>query len=266
MQGKDRRRAIGLPQDKAAVVFARFPSRFRACPTGVFDARAALSRRVNEITSDVDTLQPDSGGLPPETHTRAVKHWIKLSCSPQRHWPLTLLVGGGALVGLAHALDLRINTTASMPIGLYREAPARLERGAWVVFCLPAEPARLGRERGYVGRGGCTDGSQELVKEIAAIPGDRVALSDHGMVVNGQLILATEVHAADRSRRALSHAPYGERSVGAGEVWMLGIDRRVSWDSRYYGPVPLDHVRAGALSVLTFSATQTRGKDGGDPP
>lgn len=104
------------------------------------------------------------------------------------------------------------------------------------------------------------------MKEIAAIPGDRVLLSGQGLVVNGRQIPVTEVKSMDRSGRSLVHAPYGERLVGAAEIGVLGIDRRVSWDSRYYGPVPLDHVRVGALPVLAFGANSGRGTDGGEAP
>ena len=52
-----------------------------------------------------------------------------------------------------------------------------------------------------------------------------------------------------------------------GEIWVLGLDRQVSWDSRYYGPVPLDRIRAGALPVLTFGANpRPRDADEGDAP
>lgn len=146
--GRGSRRAIGSPQDKAAGVFARFPSRFQGCPAGVFRARASLSRRVSEIASDVDALQPDSGDFGHGTHTGAVQLSIKHSNSLRRRLPLTLLVVGGADAGLAYALDLRVNATVSMPIDHYREVPARIERGAWVVFCLPPERARVGRKRG----------------------------------------------------------------------------------------------------------------------
>jgi conjugative transfer signal peptidase TraF len=176
------------------------------------------------------------------------------------------MAGSGAIAFVANGLELRINTTASMPIGLYREEPPRLERGAWVVFCLPEEPARLGLERAYLRRGSCPDGSQELMKEIAAVPGDGVGLSRAGLVVNGHSIPGTALRTVDRGRRTLPHAPFGESSVPPGELWVLGLDRRVSWDSRYFGPVPLDHVRAAAIPILTFSPELRRAEAAGDPP
>ncbi|HME74067.1 MAG TPA: hypothetical protein VKM54_30030 [Myxococcota bacterium] len=51
------------------------------------------------------------------------------SCRLRRRWPLILVVVSGALALVASAFDLRVNSTVSMPIGLCREAPLRLERG-----------------------------------------------------------------------------------------------------------------------------------------
>jgi len=211
-------------------------------------------------------LEPDSGGFAQGAHNRGVQKWVTLGGSLHRRWPLILMASSGAIAFVANALELRINTTASMPIGFYREAPPRLERGAWVVFCLPEESARLGRERAYLRQGSCSDGSQELVKEIAAVPGDRVALSRAGLAVNGHSIAGTALRTVDCGRRPLPHAPFGESGVPAGELWVLGLDRRVSWDSRYFGPVPLDHVRAAAIPILTFGLKSPRGEAAGDPP
>jgi conjugative transfer signal peptidase TraF len=166
----------------------------------------------------------------------------------------------------AKSLDLRINTTPSMPIGLYRVRPLHLERGVWVVFCLPDEPARLGRARAYLREGPCPDGSQELLKEVVAVPGDKVVLSRAGLIVNGHSIQGSALRAVDRGRRTLSHAPFGERCIAPGELWVLGLDQRVSWDSRYFGPVPLDHVRALAIPMLTFGADLHRGLAKGEVP
>jgi type IV secretory pathway protease TraF len=39
------------------------------------------------------------------------------------------MAGSGAIAFVGNAFDVRINTTASMPIGLYREVPLRLDLG-----------------------------------------------------------------------------------------------------------------------------------------
>jgi conjugative transfer signal peptidase TraF len=182
-----------------------------------------------------------------------------------RRWPLIVMAGSAVIAFVAQALELRINTTPSMPVGLYRKEPLRLARGAWTVFCLPGDKARLGRDRAYLRRGSCPDGSQELVKEIAAIPGDSVVLARAGFMVNGRVIPGSALRAADRSGRPLPHPPFGQRAVPRGELWVLGLDHCASWDSRYFGAVPLDHVRAAAIPLLTFGSKLGSCEAAGDP-
>jgi len=193
-----------------------------------------------------------------EVHTCIVRKLVTLWCSLHCRWPLVLIALSGLIAFVAQVLELRINTTASMPIGLYREVPPHVEPGAWVVFCLPEELARLGRERAYLRRGSCPDGSQELLKEIVAVPGDHIVLARAGLTVNGRSIPGSALRVVDRDRRTLPHAPFGERFLGPGELWVLGIDQCVSWDSRYFGPVPFNHVRGAAIPMLTFGAGPLR--------
>ena len=96
----------------------------------------------------------------------------------------TLLV----LVPMALAVSgYRVNMTASHPKGLYRLVSAVPERGDYVAFCLaPEHPlAELAVRRGYLGRGGCRSGSRPLLKRLAGLPGDHLALTASGLVLNG---------------------------------------------------------------------------------
>lgn len=78
-----------------------------------------------------------------------------------------------------------------------------------------------------------------VLKRIVALPGDRIDLSEAGLRIDGSApIPGTEVRSADSSGRRLSHMPYGSRTLGNGEIFLLGENLGISWDSRYYGPVP----------------------------
>ena len=100
-------------------------------------------------------------------------------------WTLLALALAAGLVIAAHALDLRINWTSSMPIGLYREFPAHLDRGELVLICLPEEMARVGRQRRYLPLGDCPEGVSPILKEIVAIAGDEIELQEDFLAVNG---------------------------------------------------------------------------------
>src|SRR5215510_13275945 len=94
------------------------------------------------------------------------------------------------LTGAAIYTGLRINTSYSLPLGIYvrtTDSNARL-----IEFC-PVEPfATESSERGYRTHGtACADGAVPLLKPVVAVAGDHVLLSPAGMAVNGRLLPKT---------------------------------------------------------------------------
>jgi conjugative transfer signal peptidase TraF len=177
------------------------------------------------------------------------------NCSRDRgNWVWVFLaLGLGAGLGLgAHFFDFRINWTSSMPPGLYRESPARLKRGEIVLICLPEEIAAVGRQRRYLPLGDCPNGVSPVVKEIVATAGDEIELQDELLAVNGVVVDRTRLRSFDSLGRPMNHAQLGRRLVAGGEVWVLGNERSRSWDSRYFGAVPVGAIVASAKPVLTL--------------
>lgn len=152
----------------------------------------------------------------------------------------------------AHAAGLRVNATASMPLGLWRlvARPALLQRGQIVTVCLPdTAPIRAAHRRGYIPAGFCLGGLEPLVKPVAAIGGDLVAVAASGVAVNGRAVAGTAPSAFDGAGRPLQPFPAGVYQVEPGSVWLLsGYDVR-SFDSRYFGPVPVASVQGVAEPV-----------------
>jgi len=165
---------------------------------------------------------------------------------------MTITLAGGLAMAAA---GLRVNATPSMPIGVWRidSATAPAARGDIVVVCLPALPgARQGFRRGYLGAGLCPDKREPLVKPIAAVDGDLVTISEAGIAVNGHLMPHIEALEVDDAGRRLRFMPDGAYRVEPGQVWLLsGHDSR-SFDSRYFGPVPVAAIRGRAQPVLVF--------------
>ncbi len=167
--------------------------------------------------------------------------------------PLTAWLGAATMLAtldVTYAEGLRLNTTPSMPVGLWQVSPSvpqRLHRGSIVTACLPEMPVvRLGFARGYIHAGSCRGGLEPVVKPIAALEGDVVTVKPTGILVNGSRVSGTAQLARDSGGRALSPVRAGVYVVQAGQVWLLaGRDRR-SFDSRYFGPLPVSAVQAEA--------------------
>jgi len=140
-----------------------------------------------------------------------------------------------AVFQLCGLLRLRINTSPSLPIGLYvvtTDSSANL-----IEFC-PAEPfAALSLVRGYRDPGACRDGGTPLLKPVVANAGDSVELSERGISVNGLLLPNTAPLSKDTKGRPLTAWPFGRYSVTPGTVWVASSYHSRSFDSRYFGPV-----------------------------
>jgi conjugative transfer signal peptidase TraF len=166
--------------------------------------------------------------------------------------PLALLssVSVVGIVGIVfHLAGIRVNASASLPIGLYRisaDESARL-----VEFC-PAEPfGSLSSSRGYRAQGDCPDGAEPLMKPIVAVSGDIVRLSTSGVAVNGHLLRNSAPRAVDTKNRPLQHWPFGTYAVAPGTVWVISSYNARSFDSRYFGPVNISAIRSRLRPLLT---------------
>jgi conjugative transfer signal peptidase TraF len=157
-------------------------------------------------------------------------------------------------ISLGRLLHLRITLTdSSAPAGLYRlvtAAPA--ERGALVAACLPQPIARHGLMRGYLRNGDCPAGAEPVAKVVGALPGDVVTVESDRVAVNGVRFQDSRMAARDSAGRPLAHVRWGVRRVDAGEVWLFGFNDPRSWDSRYFGPVPLAAIRGALQPVVTW--------------
>ena len=153
---------------------------------------------------------------------------------------------------------VKLNLTASMPVGVYLvHATKELRRGVIVVACPPADAQRVGVENGYLApaRGvlpasRCDAGSAPLLKYAIALAGDVVKINARGLEVDGQLVDAHKIARVDRNGRALTSMPDGTYRLGAGDVWLYS-PAAYSWDSRYFGPAKLRDVVGTAVPLWT---------------
>jgi conjugative transfer signal peptidase TraF len=161
-----------------------------------------------------------------------------------------------AAVQLADAAGLRINHTASLPMGLWRiEARGGvIGRGDIVSICPPDTAVfRAARARGYVAYGRCHDGYEPLLKPVAAIAGDIVTTTPDGLLVNGHALPNSAALFADSAGRHLPRLPAGSFSVAEGELWLVSSFNAASFDSRYFGAVPASLAIGTARPVWTES-------------
>jgi len=155
-------------------------------------------------------------------------------------YPLILL---GILLGLfllTHTYDICINVTPSMKQGVYLRETSKISRGDIVALCLEEPYKTLGLTRGYIAKGHRCEGTDPLIKEVIAIPGDEVVLADQFIRVNGVTYPYATFY-RDSFHRKLAIYPRGKYSHVQG-YWLIGTHSSYSWDSRYWGEVRTNQI------------------------
>jgi conjugative transfer signal peptidase TraF len=158
--------------------------------------------------------------------------------------PAVLLVGGWTG-------GLRLNVTPSYPLGLWRIVP--LHRGVAVgdlVFICPPQSAdfQTARRRGYLRSGSCPGWFSPLIKTVVAVAGQRVEVA-MAVTIDGTRLAHSDVRRADAEGRLLPVFAGGV--VPSGQVF-LHSNFAGSYDSRYFGPVPIEGLLGRAVPVFTF--------------
>jgi conjugative transfer signal peptidase TraF len=136
------------------------------------------------------------------------------------------------------------NASGSVPIGLYRVKPIGVLTVTNLIVAVPPEPlAAFLAKRGYLPIG------VPLIKRILALPGQSVCRSGFTISVDG-IEMGTAL-ARDRHGRVL---PVWQscRAIAQGEVFLMNWDEPASFDSRYFGPIPLSAIIGRAEPLWTF--------------
>lgn len=147
----------------------------------------------------------------------------------------------------------RINVTPSLPKGLYqlRDEPPAV--GDIVALCLDGSAADLAREREYLASGSCPSGLRPLLKYLAALPGDSLVVSADSIVCgdpSGPLCL-WQVRTRERDSRGRKMKAASLSGVVPGGLALVLTLHEGSYDSRYFGFVPVDSLKK-VIPVITF--------------
>lgn len=164
---------------------------------------------------------------------------------------------GSALALMLTGVNLGIvfNDTHSAPFGLYIKTATSHEatqQGApYVFFCPDVRwPSMRGQPNYRSPMWTCPDGFSPLIKPVVAWPGDIVETSPEGLSVNGVFLPHTMPLDHDSKGRLIHPYPYGSYRVAAGELWTVSSFSPRSFDSRYFGPIPIRSVRLWLRPLL----------------
>ncbi|MBS0967231.1 S26 family signal peptidase [Acetobacter okinawensis] len=167
---------------------------------------------------------------------------------------VVLAVGVSAAVPVAPRLLW--NSTASVPVGLYRVWPgSTLHVGDMAALRLPDRLALLLSHRGYLPLG------VPLLKPVAALPGQTVCRANGSITIDGRPV--GDTLANDHRGRPLP-VWRGCHRLSPDEIFVMNPAEPRSLDGRYFGPLPASRVMGRAIP-LWVTTGRTNSRDGERP-
>ncbi|MGV4797437.1 conjugative transfer signal peptidase TraF [Rhizobium sp. F40D2] len=155
------------------------------------------------------------------------------------------------LVVTAVAGGYRINLTPSEPLGLWRIIPLHQPAAVddLLFICPPETPEMVkARARGYLRSGSCPGSVAPMIKTVIAVAGQHVEIGA-SVSVNGRMVSSSSLALRDGKGRPLTPFPGG--IVPPGYVFLHSAFPG-SYDSRYFGPVPISGILGLAQEVFTY--------------
>lgn len=147
----------------------------------------------------------------------------------------TLLIGDYLLVNkLSYGIRNPLDNKVLIPLG-------KPQRGDIVVFIYPKDPTK------------------DYIKRVIGLPGDKVQIINKKVYINDKLFETPQAHFADNFIIPTPSSPiesardnFGPVMVPANSYFVMGDNRDRSYDSRFWGFVPMDNLKGKAM-IIYFS-------------
>ena len=173
-----------------------------------------------------------------------------------RRFTIVIAVGGSAMLAgaaLLYVVGIRVNTTPSIPQGVYWLSAVPVERGNYVIFCPPrATVFDEARKRGYIGAGFCPGGVGQMMKKVLAAKGDRVGVADDGVRINGAMVPLSVPLTVDGAGRPLPRFQPSDEPLQSAEFLLMSDVTAKSFDARYFGLIGESQIRGVLQPLVTW--------------
>jgi len=155
----------------------------------------------------------------------------------------------------AHVGGVVINSTPSEPLGIWRKVEERsFSYGDMVLACPPRSPIMdIAVSRHYLPSGSCPGHLGTVMKQVVGVAGDLVEIRADGLLINGVWFSHAPLATKDSEGRPLSSWGIGKHLLSGNEIFLGSNYTDKSFDSRYFGAIPVASIRAKLSPVLITS-------------
>lgn len=140
-------------------------------------------------------------------------------------------------------IGVEVNFSSSMPQGIWIRSPMPFQDARGDVVSVKQDGI-LNISK-YAGK-------HDILKRVLAISGDVISYDGNNLTVNGTLITNSKIYEIDGRGDFLPRVSFPV-TVPAGMVWLFSDDEK-GYDSRYFGPVPLENIKSGARLIWRFNS------------
>jgi conjugative transfer signal peptidase TraF len=166
-------------------------------------------------------------------------------------WALTLILLVAPL--LVKELNVGLNMTSSMPIGLYKQhSITEIKRGTIVSACLSRKIAAEGKSKGFLQSGICPANTYPVIKSVIAVPGDHITRKGDYLIINKKQKYLAPIQKFDHNGTPLKKF-FSDPPKTLKGYWLYGSGSpKTSWDSRYWGSVKRTQVLGAETPIATL--------------
>jgi conjugative transfer signal peptidase TraF len=163
------------------------------------------------------------------------------------------LITAFLILAIAYGAGIRINTTKSIPLGVYWITGEPVAKNSYVIFCPPPEQFFLeAKTRGYLATGFCDGELGYMMKKVLAAKGDTVLFDVSGVQVNGEILPFSSRFITDKFGRAMPAPATGQHTLKDDDLLLMSDVNPKSFDSRYFGLVNSKQIKSVIKPVLTW--------------
>lgn len=151
-----------------------------------------------------------------------------------------------------YKVGFRFNLTPSLPIGIWKidKAFTQIERDDYVWFTPTKEMASFAIERGYLKESkNCPNNTIPMLKQVYGLPGDEFSFFKDVISINNTTIKNAKRRQYDSKERPMPQIEGG--IVQDSHLFVLTLNSH-SFDSRYFGPIPIKNIIGTAKPVILW--------------
>ena len=154
------------------------------------------------------------------------------------------------IMAIFYFWGFRINTTSSIPIGIYRVITADNLKGNYIIFCPDNREAfTIAYNRGYIGSGYCPNNSGYLMKKVVATRGDIISSTKDGIYINNKALPFSKPKQQDGLMRTLPQWRVSDYRLKNDEVLAMSNQNEWSFDGRYFGLIQQSQIKGMVIPV-----------------